>query len=89
MGTVGSGKSSILSAILAELSMHSGEVAISQIESGIMDLFFDAKIIVIGILRLTLCIVNLLNFTKTLNLVVYKNIKKIHLYKFGMGCYNK
>lgn len=34
MGPVGCGKSSILSAILAELSMHSGEISISQIESG-------------------------------------------------------
>ncbi|KAH1019384.1 hypothetical protein HUJ04_009210 [Dendroctonus ponderosae] len=34
MGPVGCGKSSILSAILAELSMHSGEISISQIDSG-------------------------------------------------------
>ncbi|ENN82134.1 hypothetical protein YQE_01490, partial [Dendroctonus ponderosae] len=33
MGPVGCGKSSILSAILAELSMHSGEISISQIDS--------------------------------------------------------
>ncbi|XP_066146983.1 ATP-binding cassette sub-family C member 10 [Euwallacea fornicatus] len=34
MGPVGCGKSSILSCILAELSMHSGEISISQIDSG-------------------------------------------------------
>ncbi|KAL1509095.1 hypothetical protein ABEB36_003889 [Hypothenemus hampei] len=34
MGSVGSGKSSILLAILAELSKHSGEILISQIDSG-------------------------------------------------------
>ncbi|XP_050299303.1 ATP-binding cassette sub-family C member 10 isoform X2 [Anthonomus grandis grandis] len=34
MGPVGCGKSSILSAILAELAVHSGEISISQIDSG-------------------------------------------------------
>lgn len=39
MGPVGCGKSSILSAILAELSVHSGEISISQIDSG-MDITY-------------------------------------------------
>lgn len=34
IGPVGSGKSSFLSAILGELSIESGEIAINQIESG-------------------------------------------------------